>query len=68
MNASALTYAGCCGFLRFSGAIHGTELAVEIVRCVDDHHQPGWVEAKIVEVEGIIREAHDAPSQRVRKH
>jgi len=29
-----------------SGAVHEKELAVEIVRCADDHHQPGWVEAR----------------------
>ena len=50
-----------------SGAIHGKELPVEIVRGVDDHHQPGWVEAEIVDVEGTIREVHDAPNQRVKK-
>ncbi len=32
------------------------------------NHQPGWVEAEIVDVEVTIREVHDAPSQRVRKH
>jgi len=47
--------------------MHEKELAVEIVRCADDHHQPGWVEAEIVDVEVTIREVHDAPSQRVRK-
>jgi len=28
------------------------ELAVEIVRCADVHHQPGWVEVESVDVEG----------------
>jgi len=50
-----------------AGAMHEKELGVEIVRCADDHHQPGWVEAEIVDVEVTIREVHDAPSQRVRK-
>ena len=44
------------------------DLAFEIVRGVDGHHQPGWVEAEIVDVEGPIREVHDAPKKRVRKH
>ena len=36
-----------------SGAIHGREPAVEIVRGVDDHLQPGWVEAEIVDGEAL---------------
>ena len=31
--------------------MQGKELAVETVRRVDDHHQPGWVEAEFVDVE-----------------
>ncbi len=28
------------------------ELAVQIVRCVDDEHFPGWIECAFVDVEG----------------
>jgi hypothetical protein len=27
------------------------ELAVQILRCVDDEHQPGWIECEFVDVE-----------------
>jgi hypothetical protein len=33
--------------------MQGKELAVETVRRVDDHHQPGWVEAEFVNVEAL---------------
>jgi len=39
-------------------------LLSEIVRGVDDRHQPGWVEAEIVDEEGTIREVHDAPKSK----
>jgi len=28
------------------------ELAIQIVRCVNDKHQPGWVEGEFIDVEG----------------
>ncbi len=28
------------------------ELAVQIVRCVDDEHQPGWIECEFADAEG----------------
>jgi hypothetical protein len=28
------------------------ELAVQIVRCIDDEHQPGWIECEFTDVEG----------------
>jgi hypothetical protein len=28
------------------------ELAIQIVRCVDDRNQPGWIECEFTDVEG----------------
>jgi hypothetical protein len=28
------------------------ELAIQIVRCLDDQHQPGWVECDFIDADG----------------
>jgi hypothetical protein len=28
------------------------ELAVQVLRCVDDEHQPGWIECKFIDAQG----------------
>jgi hypothetical protein len=64
MNAGRLTYADAVGSHAFQEPFRGMNLLSEIVRGVDDRHQPGWVEAEIVDEEGTIREVHDAPKSK----
>jgi hypothetical protein len=35
------------------------ELAVQIVRCVDDEHQPGWIECEFMDAESRIHTVVD---------